>query len=417
MKHVLVANVYFNPNSFGGATILAENLVDKLVELNQDISFTLLSTQRNESVSGDYSVFRVKLHERVDHFVVRVPHLPPADSFNHKAMEHVFERIAKSTAPDFVHFHCVQDMGANLVLLSKKMGLKTLVSTHDYWWFCHRQFMIDQTGEYCGVEGENVTKCETCVGNKVAFQKRFSQSINFLNQADIVTFPSEFSRSIHLARGVNPTKAYVSKNGVVLPKNDYAKKRHQRIIETKGTAVFGFVGGPGPIKGWAILEKTIEMLSKENVDFKIKLVDAGSKIGRPWWKRHNLSKFGEHIEIVEPYDQNSIDDFFASIDCLLFLSQWKETFGLTVREALVRDTYVIATDSGPAAEDIDHGTTGHILQGFGTANSLKAAMSNFMTKNVNSNIAIPKQKTKPIRCVEEHAAEILNLYKELQNEN
>ena len=49
-----------------------------------------------------------------------------------------------------------------------------------------------------------------------------------------------------------------------------------------------------------------------------------------------------------------MDEFYAKIDVLLFMSQWKETFGLAIREALARGIKVIQTDSGGTVE---HGTT------------------------------------------------------------
>ena len=52
------------------------------------------------------------------------------------------------------------------------------------------------------------------------------------------------------------------------------------------------------------------------------------------------------------YRQDEMDAFFSAIDVLLFPSQWKESFGLTVREALARDVWVIATDCGGPAEAI-----------------------------------------------------------------
>ena len=56
-----------------------------------------------------------------------------------------------------------------------------------------------------------------------------------------------------------------------------------------------------------------------------------------------------------------MDDFFSGIDVLLFPSQWKESFGLTVREALARDVWVIATDCGAPVENTEHGVNGHII--------------------------------------------------------
>ena len=54
--------------------------------------------------------------------------------------------------------------------------------------------------------------------------------------------------------------------------------------------------------------------------------------------------------MVPRYSQDDLDGFFAEIDVLLFLSQWKETFGLTIREALARGIRVMQTDSGGTTE-------------------------------------------------------------------
>jgi len=58
------------------------------------------------------------------------------------------------------------------------------------------------------------------------------------------------------------------------------------------------------------------------------------------------------LSIVPAYTQDGMDDFFAGIDVLLFPSQWKKSFGLTVRVALARDVWVIATEGGGPAEAI-----------------------------------------------------------------
>ena len=62
-------------------------------------------------------------------------------------------------------------------------------------------------------------------------------------------------------------------------------------------------------------------------------------------KSFNWNIPGE-IVIVPPYNRETMDEFFASIDVLLFPSQWKESFGLTVREAIARGVWVIATEAG-----------------------------------------------------------------------
>jgi glycosyltransferase involved in cell wall biosynthesis len=67
------------------------------------------------------------------------------------------------------------------------------------------------------------------------------------------------------------------------------------------------------------------------------------------------------LKIVPSYTQASIDSFFSDIDVLLFPTQCKESFGLSVREALIRDVWVISTDAGGAIEDIVPGENGDVI--------------------------------------------------------
>jgi glycosyltransferase involved in cell wall biosynthesis len=67
------------------------------------------------------------------------------------------------------------------------------------------------------------------------------------------------------------------------------------------------------------------------------------------------------VSVVPAYNQETIDSFFAGIDVLLFPTQAKESFGLTVREALIRDVWVVLTDSGGSVEDIVDGQNGTII--------------------------------------------------------
>jgi glycosyltransferase involved in cell wall biosynthesis len=77
---------------------------------------------------------------------------------------------------------------------------------------------------------------------------------------------------------------------------------------------------------------------------------------------------------VPAYNQNTIDDFFCRIDVLLFPTQVKESYGLTVREAILRNVWVITTDAGAAAEDITDGQNGYIVPLFDNGERFKQAL-------------------------------------------
>lgn len=42
--------------------------------------------------------------------------------------------------PDVVHFHSLQTLGASLLDEAKTRGICTVVTMHDFWWACARQF-------------------------------------------------------------------------------------------------------------------------------------------------------------------------------------------------------------------------------------------------------------------------------------
>lgn len=69
-----------------------------------------------------------------------------------------------------------------------------------------------------------------------------------------------------------------------------------------------------------------------------------------------------------------MDEFFGGLDVLLFPSQWKESFGLTVREAFARDVWVIATDAGGVVEDCVHGTNATVIPMDGSSHGLETAI-------------------------------------------
>jgi O-antigen biosynthesis protein len=119
------------------------------------------------------------------------------------------------------------------------------------------------------------------------------------------------------------------------------------------------------------------------------------------------------VEIVPAYTQSNIDDFFAGIDVLLFPTQWKESFGLTVREALARNVWVIATDAGGVVEDIKPGQNSFIVPFGDTGEGLKQAVidtiKHFERIKPGEEISLG---AKDITFFEDQAAELADILKQ-----
>jgi glycosyltransferase involved in cell wall biosynthesis len=111
------------------------------------------------------------------------------------------------------------------------------------------------------------------------------------------------------------------------------------------------------------------------------------------------------------YSQKGLDDFFASIDVLLFPSQWKESFGLTIREALVRDVWIISTDAGGVTEDMVEGENGNILSIGDDEGYKKAIESRIQNHASNQDYNNPHKDS--IRAYPAQVEELLEYYDEV----
>ena len=350
MPRLLVVNVYFSPNSFGGATVVAEEMAQHL------------ASEHGWSVGGFTSMrapglpdFSIRRYRARGADVVAV-NLPPGftylEEYCSPRVKARFAEVVDAFAPDVVHIHCVQTLGADLLDVVVERGLPLAVTLHDCWWLCERQFMIDRHGQYCFQRKISPDRCRYCVDDHAASRLRAHFLSEQLRKADLLLYPSAFHRDLHVANGLPADRSVVNKNGVRPPGPGYRRR------STGGKPVFGFIGGPGAIKGGDVLVRALRLLGRDDVHLRV--VDAAQNIGTSW-QSDSYWDVPAQVEHVPAYTQETIDEFFCSIDVLLFPSQWKESFGLTVREALLRDVWVIATDAGGAAEDLRDGENATLI--------------------------------------------------------
>ena len=148
----------------------------------------------------------------------------------------------------------------------------------------------------------------------------------------------------------------------------------------------------------------------ESIDlgnYTLCITDCQKKIGLPSIKDSDWKIKGKLI-VSDGFDQETIDEFFNQIDVLLFPSQWKESFGLTVREALVRDIWVIATDSGGTIEDIIPGKNGQVFARNDISGYRQAIIEAIKTPRSFDN---PNKES--IRLFPEQAKELCKIYNSL----
>ncbi|SMX32681.1 glycosyltransferase [Octadecabacter ascidiaceicola] len=345
--HILLANVFFAPFTYGGATVVAEEVAKALLARKAaayEYKITAVSLCCHSGLA-DYTVLKSE-KDGIQNFVINVPSKRSySELYDNPRVTALIGELMDDLQPDVVHVHCVQDMGGGVLEAAKDRGIPSILSVHDFWWLCERQFMIKPSQTYCGQNPIRIDGCRGCVSNYDAAQKRFTYLQDISRIPDRVTYPSKFAHDLYVSSGFASDRGVVWGNGVRLPAPDFAAKQtSRRKRDTRLT--FGFVGGPSQIKGWPLIRAAFKSIGRS--DFRVLLVDGSAEAD--WWTGETFADLPGDWEVYPRFEQSEMDGFYAELDVLLFMSQWKETFGLAVREAMARGVSLIQTDSGGSAE-------------------------------------------------------------------
>ena len=382
---VLSFNVYYHPQSFGGATIVAEQL-NKLLADEEAYEIYAVTTLPMKSWLPPYSVIRYE-YGKVTVFGVAVPSEDAAAHENPR-FDAAVKDIIELVQPDIAHIHCIQSMGVGMVDICREAGVKTLVTLHDAWWICPNQFMLDENEvfrEQWNTEDE-----------------RSKTIARALAKIDMLLAPSKYFAELHektLGRNV-----LVNKNGVTRPLGQISKRK-------KDVIRFGYVGGKTKIKGVHLILEAFRKHRFPNTELVV--VDNMLNVGARSFFDSDFDGV-ERFRIEPAYSQDTIDYFFSEIDVLLFPTQWKESFGLTVREAVLRDVWVIATDAGGVSEDIIDGENGTVIPFDSGVEELSRAIAEvcerYQAMDDGAVIELPKSH---IRTFAEQKDELAGLYQEI----
>ena len=342
-RHILICNVFFAPNTYGGATIVAEE-VARALRRQTGWRVSALSLWARDDLLP-YSATRCHADGIDSYLIALPPHRRAVEAYANPQVTEVLGGLVDTLAPDLLHVHCVQDMGAGVIETAATRDIPVVLSVHDYWWVCPRQFMIRPDQTFCGQSPIDPRACRACVPSMSGLRTRQGVLMRQAAMAGIVTYPSHFALDLCETSGLAPGRGVVWQNGVHPPgPTFFADQKARRAADPRLS--FGYLGGPARLKGWHDIRAAFSGL--ERGDFRVTLVDGSTDAS--WWTDHRFDDLPGDWQVRPRFGQNDMDSVYAGIDVLLFPSQWKETFGLAIREALARGIQVIQTDSGGTTE-------------------------------------------------------------------
>lgn len=396
-KRILSVNIYFAPRSFGGATIVAEHMVSSLVK-DKEALVSIFTTLPDDCVTS-YGLQRYEVGgAQVFAMGLPVEHNAVLQFDNPKALS-AFKEVMRATMPEVVHIHSIQGIGATIIGACKDVGIPVVVTLHDAWWICGRSFMVNHQGYPCHQKNVDLGVCDTCVDDHKLNRLRQRRLHEELMRADLLLAPSNYFRDLYRANGFPGDKVIVNKNGVLPPETGF-RSTVSEILR------FGYIGGMDAVKGFDILCQAFSLLSRS--DYELVVVDSTQSLGYSSFDEWSPD-FRDRTSLVPSFDQDGLDDYFRGIDVLLFPTLCKESFGLSVREALIRDVWVVTTSAGGVVDDIEDGVNGTILSIDLSPDELCAELERLIedTEKVKSFVNPHKDK---IMTIDGQADELWHIY-------
>jgi glycosyltransferase involved in cell wall biosynthesis len=411
--HVLYVVHGFPPDTWAGTEVYTLNLARELTRRGHRCTiFARVPAASDEE--PDFEISRGELEGlSVYRMTHRLDHGRLSESYRQPRAERAFRAVLDEVRPDLVHFQHLIHTSAGLVHVARERGLPTVVHCHDYWALCARVQLIRPDGVRCD---ENMgLGCLACVKERRfdsiprwkalgdAFAPTLDAAASVASRGwfgaglaqragayrdmrdrgpyvlgayaacDLAISPSRFLRDKLLASGAfDPHDFLYSDNGM--------RTDHVRAIEKRpdpeGRVRFGFIGSLVWYKGGEVLVRAMNRL----VSGAPRAVLSFHGDFRPDEDEHHRclrELAGPGIEFRGRFDNARLAEVYAEIDVLVVPSTWFENSPITIHEAYLFRTPVVASDIGGMAEYVRDGIDG-LLFPAGDDEALAACLRRFV---------------------------------------
>ena len=395
-KKVLVINVFFAPQSVGGATRVAQDYVQSMLSdetIDYDVtvlctdydrwqtdfgknkknankqikseelatirdikSCSLYGTTADELIPFQEKWGQVDVDYRdsitIDHSnwrgakVIRL-NLPPKPWAIHE--DHDIEAFCteyfKNEKFDLIQCHCCQILTASPLVAAQKLGIPYEIIMHDAWWMSEEQFLVSPAGRLINPSDplghfDNDPSEE----ERADALARRDSLYEILDKAKRRIAVSEAFRKICESAGISNVEVQENKFTSMADCNHQVEKE----TDAKAPIKICHIGGMSLHKGYQLFRQAVHSMEPGlKLEFTVidhRLASQKDEYSSIW--------NGYRVQFIAPIAMEKMNEFYASQDVLVAPSIWPESFGLVTREAISAGLWVIASDSGALAEPL-----------------------------------------------------------------
>jgi glycosyltransferase involved in cell wall biosynthesis len=361
-RRLLVINVFFAPQSIGGATRVAQDQVLQLLERAGDrYEVTVLCADhgpwQNDSADADNAVrLAVDSHSWHGARVVRLA-LPPRPwrQAEDPVVAEFCRRWFVDEGFDLIHAHCLQMLTVTPLQVAAELGIPYLITLHDGWWLSPRLFLTTVSGRAIDPAdpiGHYDDPAAQASDDLQADRRRRVLLQGVLAGAAARLAVSEAFAAVYRRGGVED---------VSVVENDWQPMAlaPRRVRPRQQPLRLCYVGGMALHKGYAVLQAALlrHSLADAGAGAELTVIDATLQPHHTYTRLWN----GTPVHGRASVPMAEMAAFYADQDVLIAPSIWPESYGLVTREALSAGLWVVASDIGALADPIQPGVNGHVV--------------------------------------------------------
>lgn len=313
--------------------------------------------------------------------------------------ENGFCKLIEKYNFDIVHYHHLIGHVPSLPFVSKALGVKSILSIHDYYYICDSFNLLNGENKFCNVIQSTMETCDICAYNRNGLlpgeiRKRRAFFERMLSCVDSVIANSQTTQCYYKA--IYP--GLIDIQVLSIPGTVLQRKNTERV--TGRTLKVAILGNFSFNKGANVLIDVFQQMEKDDIEFHV--------FGRVD-ERYDINL--NNVFMHEGYDVNSISERLGEMTLSLHMSIWPETFCMTLSEAWANGVIPIVTKIGALAERVSNFVDGFIVpvnDAGAVVHVLRMLNSNsFVRESVMQNIT-----KKGIYSIDEHVNSLITLYDE-----
>jgi glycosyltransferase involved in cell wall biosynthesis/MoaA/NifB/PqqE/SkfB family radical SAM enzyme len=323
---------------------------------------------------------------------------------------HCAEAVRKITAlaerekPDIAHLHNIyHHLTPSIIPALKRLGIKVVMTLHDYKTVCPAYVMLDKDGNIC-------RKCEphrfykpltaNCQGSRfkgllLAAERSLHHWLGSYDGVDAFIAPSRFLRDTVTRHVLPRRKVRVIPNGIEV----------ERFSPSCTDAAYAlYIGRLSREKGIPTL---LEAHNRMGASIPLKVVGSGPE----------ADALRTRYPFAEYLGQRSWDEVVALMDCASYVavpSEWYENCPMVVLEAMSLAKPVLGANIGGIPELVEDGVSGLLFRP-GDADDLCRKMERlWVTPSLRREMGLAARARAEERyTLERHMRQVVELYEEL----